>query len=224
LWSVGSPRRKWNPKYFRFCCITQNSVLHTCTVWKLRLLRLLLLLLLLLLPIIIIIIIIIITKLPYSGHLCSMDLHVTKLGQTVVMTLIGRWTGWHSISPQDTLILLRSSLSAPRVMYLMRASPSVSPHCPCLMIGMRNGHRNETACDASLRSVIQRITNTDLSDTQPVCQLGMAALGWDVCLRLALPAYLKRESLRHFKRGCSNKSSKNTLQKDSRAGQWGNIN
>jgi len=40
LWSVGSPRRKWNPKYFRFCCITQNSVLHTCTVWKLRLLRL----------------------------------------------------------------------------------------------------------------------------------------------------------------------------------------
>ena len=39
LCSVGSPRRKWNPKYFRFCCITQNSVLHTCTVWKLRLLR-----------------------------------------------------------------------------------------------------------------------------------------------------------------------------------------
>jgi len=37
LYSGGSPRRKWNSsKYFRFCCITQNSVLHTFTVWKLR--------------------------------------------------------------------------------------------------------------------------------------------------------------------------------------------
>ena len=46
-----------------------------------------------------------------------------------------------SISSQDALILLRSSFSAPKVMYLMRASPSVSH--PCLQ-----------TFDASLRSAI----------------------------------------------------------------------
>jgi len=58
-----------------------------------------------------------------------------------------------AISSQDALILLRSSFGAPKVLHLLRCSPSVS-------------HPSLAKFDALLRRAVQRITNSDLSDTQ----------------------------------------------------------
>lgn len=55
------------------------------------------------------------------------------------------------INAQDALILLRSSFSAPKVLHLLRCSPSVS-------------HQSLQFFDSLLRSTIQSITNSDLSD------------------------------------------------------------
>ena len=57
------------------------------------------------------------------------------------------------INAQDALILLRSSFSAPKVLHLLRCSPSVS-------------HQSLLVFDSVLRSTIQSITNADLSDVQ----------------------------------------------------------
>jgi len=54
---------------------------------------------------------------------------------------------------QDALILLRASFSAPKVLYLLRCSPSVS-------------HPSLERFDALLKQAIQRITNSVLSDLQ----------------------------------------------------------
>ena len=59
-----------------------------------------------------------------------------------------------TLGSQNALILLRSSLSAPKVLHLLRCSPSVSN--PFL-----------ERFDTLLRSAIQRITNSDrLTDVQ----------------------------------------------------------
>jgi len=54
------------------------------------------------------------------------------------------------INAQDALILLRSSFSAPKVLHLLRCSPSMS-------------HQSLLVFDSVLRSTIQSITNADLS-------------------------------------------------------------
>ena len=58
-----------------------------------------------------------------------------------------------SIASQDALILLRASFSAPKVLHVLRCSPSVS-------------HPSFEKFDALLKQTIQRITNSDLSDLQ----------------------------------------------------------
>ena len=58
-----------------------------------------------------------------------------------------------AVSSQDALILLKSSFSAPKVFHLLRCSPSVDHSCL-------------QAFDSMLRAAIQRITNSDLSDSQ----------------------------------------------------------
>jgi len=58
-----------------------------------------------------------------------------------------------TLGSQDALILLRSSFSAPKVLQLLRCSPPVS-------------HPSLHWFDSLLRSAIERITNSDLSDTQ----------------------------------------------------------
>ena len=58
-----------------------------------------------------------------------------------------------SIASQDALILLRASFSAPKVLHLLRCSPSVS-------------HPSLERFDALLKQAIQRITNSVLSDLQ----------------------------------------------------------
>jgi len=58
-----------------------------------------------------------------------------------------------TINSQDGVILLRSSFSAPKVLHLLRCSPSVS-------------HPSLATFDALLRRSIQHITNFDLSDSQ----------------------------------------------------------
>jgi len=84
------------------------------------------------------------------------------------------------VSSQDALILLRSSFSAPKVLHLLRCSPSVS-------------HPSLESFDSLLRRAVQRITNSDLSDTQwlqaslPVKDGG---LGVRHVVSLALPAFL----------------------------------
>ena len=85
-----------------------------------------------------------------------------------------------AVSSQDALILLRSSFSAPKVLHLLRCSPSVDHSCL-------------QAFDSMLRAGIQRITNSDLSDSQwlqaslPVEDGG---LGVRRVISLALPAFL----------------------------------
>ena len=85
-----------------------------------------------------------------------------------------------TLGSQNALILLRSSLSAPKVLHLLRCSPSVSN--PFL-----------ERFDTLLRSAIQRITNSDLTDIQwlqaslPVKDGG---LGVRRVSSLALPAFL----------------------------------
>ena len=85
-----------------------------------------------------------------------------------------------AVSSQDALILLRSSFSAPKVLHLLRCSPSVDHSCL-------------QAFDSMLRAAIQRITNSDLSDSQwlqaslPVKDGG---LGVRRVISLALPAFL----------------------------------
>jgi len=84
------------------------------------------------------------------------------------------------VSSQDALILLRSSFSAPKVLHLLRCSPSVS-------------HPSLESFDSLLKRAVQRITNSDLSDTQwlqaslPVKDGG---LGVRRVVSLALPAFL----------------------------------
>ena len=56
-----------------------------------------------------------------------------------------------SIASQDALILLRASFSAPKVLHMLRCSPSVS-------------HPSLEKFDALLEQAIQRTTNSDLSD------------------------------------------------------------
>ena len=84
------------------------------------------------------------------------------------------------LGSHDALILLRSSFSAPRVLNLLRCSPSVS-------------HSALDRFDSLLRSAVQSITNSDLSDIQwlqaslPVRDGG---LGVRRVSSLALPAFL----------------------------------
>ena len=84
------------------------------------------------------------------------------------------------VSSQDALILLRSSFSAPKVLHLLRCSPSMS-------------HPSLQSFDSWLRKAVQRITNSDLSDTQwlqaslPVKDGG---LGVRRVTSLAIPAFL----------------------------------
>ena len=84
-----------------------------------------------------------------------------------------------AVSSRDALILLRSSFSAPKVLHLLRCSPSVDHSCL-------------QAVDSKLRAAIQRITNSDLSDSQwlqaslPVKDRG---LGVRRVISLALPAF-----------------------------------
>ena len=74
------------------------------------------------------------------------------------------------VSCQDALILLRSCLSAPKVLHILRCSPSVS-------------HPSLQLFDSLLRSALQRICNSDFSDSQWLQQaslpvpLGMATWG-----------------------------------------------
>ena len=85
-----------------------------------------------------------------------------------------------SIASQDALILLRAPFSAPKVLHMLRCSPSVS-------------HPFLEKFDALLKQAIQRITNSDLSDLQwiqaslPVRDGG---LGVRRVSSLALPAFL----------------------------------
>ena len=57
------------------------------------------------------------------------------------------------IGAQDALILLRSSFSAPKVLYLLRCSPSAD-------------HQAHSNFDAILRRAIQLITNSNFSELQ----------------------------------------------------------
>ena len=84
------------------------------------------------------------------------------------------------VSAQDALILLRSSFSAPKVLHLLRCSPSRS-------------HPSLQHFDLLIRMAVQRITNSDLSDIQwlqaslPVKDGG---LGVRRVSSLAIPAFL----------------------------------
>ena len=83
------------------------------------------------------------------------------------------------LGSHDALLLLRSSFSAPKVLHLLRCSPSVA-------------HSSLARFDSLLRSAIQGITNSDLSDVQwlqaslPVKDGG---LGVRRMSSLALPAF-----------------------------------
>ena len=85
-----------------------------------------------------------------------------------------------SLSAQDALLLLRISFIAPRIQHLLRCSPSVN-------------NSGLEMFDSLLRSVLTRIANTDISDSQwlqasfPIKDGG---LGIRQVRSLALPAYL----------------------------------
>ena len=84
------------------------------------------------------------------------------------------------IGSQDALILLRASFSAPRVQHLLRCSPSVD-------------HVALTTFDNLLRSALNRITNSDVSDTQWLqasLTIKEGGLGVRRVAALALPAFL----------------------------------
>jgi len=57
------------------------------------------------------------------------------------------------ISAQDALILFKSSISAPRVLHLLRCSSSV-------------GHTAFGTFDQLLRTAVSTLTNSDLSDSE----------------------------------------------------------
>ena len=85
-----------------------------------------------------------------------------------------------SIGSQEALTLLRASFSAPRVIHLLRCSPSLN-------------HPALARFDNLLRAAIHSITNSDLSDTQwlqaslPVADGG---IGVRRVASLALPAFM----------------------------------
>jgi len=84
------------------------------------------------------------------------------------------------IGAQEALILLRGSFSAPKVLHLLRCSPSVS-------------HPALPDFDRLLRSAVERITNSSLTDTQwlqarlPIKDGGLSVRHVS---SLALPAFL----------------------------------
>ena len=83
------------------------------------------------------------------------------------------------ISSQDALTLLRASFSTPRVLHLMRCSPSVD-------------HNALISFDDTLRSAFRHITNSDVSDTQWL-QASLPVKDGGLGIRaasLALPAFL----------------------------------
>ena len=82
------------------------------------------------------------------------------------------------ISAQDALILLKSSFSAPRVLHLLRCSPSV-------------GHTALGTFDQLLRTALSSLTNSDLSDSewsQATLPVKDGGLGVRRVSMLALPA------------------------------------
>ena len=85
-----------------------------------------------------------------------------------------------SIGAQDALTLLRASFSSPKVLHLLRCSPSADNHAL-------------QTFDSHLRSAISKITNSALSDIQwlqasiPVAHGG---LGVRRVSSLAIPAFL----------------------------------
>jgi len=85
-----------------------------------------------------------------------------------------------TLGSQDALILLRSSFSAPKVLHLLCCSPSVS-------------HPSIDGFDSLLSSAIERITNSDLSDTRRLqASLPVRDGGFGVrrVASLALPAFV----------------------------------
>ena len=82
-----------------------------------------------------------------------------------------------NISSQETLILLRASFSAPRVLHLLRCSPSKDR--PALEM-----------FDSQLRSAVCHITNSRLSDSQWLQALKDGGLEVRRVASLALPAFL----------------------------------
>jgi len=80
-----------------------------------------------------------------------------------------------NISSQEALILLRASFSAPRVLHLLRCSPS-------------KDHPALEMFDSQLRSAVCHITNSRLSDSQwlqaSLCLSRMEVSGLDGLLRL----------------------------------------
>jgi len=84
------------------------------------------------------------------------------------------------IASQDALILLRTSFSAPRVLHLLRCSPSVR-------------HTALEKFDKLLRIALCYLTNCDLSDTeclQVTLPVRDGGLGVRRVSMLALPAFL----------------------------------
>ena len=87
---------------------------------------------------------------------------------------------WRLINAQDALILLRSSFSTPKVLNLLCCSPSVS-------------HPLLQSFDLLLRSAIQSITNSDLTDIQWIqtsLTVKDGGLGIRCVSLLVLPAFL----------------------------------
>jgi len=85
-----------------------------------------------------------------------------------------------NIGCQDALILLRSSFSAPKVMHLLRCSPS-------------SAHPSLQEFDSLLRNSIQNITNSKLSDiqwTHATLPVKDGGLGVRRVSALAVPAFL----------------------------------
>ena len=84
------------------------------------------------------------------------------------------------VSSQEALILLRSCLSAPKVLHILRCSPCVS-------------HPSLQLFGSLLRSALQRITDSDFSDSQWLqASLPVRDGGLEVrrVSSLALPVYL----------------------------------
>jgi len=76
-----------------------------------------------------------------------------------------------SIAAHDALLLLKSSLSTPKLMHLLRSTP-------CF------GHRSLQPLDSVLRRCVGRITNCDLSDDQ-WCQASLTVKAGGLGIRLA---------------------------------------
>ena len=84
------------------------------------------------------------------------------------------------INSQDALVLLRASFSAPRVQHLLRCSPSVDNAALIIF-------------DDLLRSALNRLTNSNLTDTQwlqATLPIKEGGLGVRRVSSLALPAFL----------------------------------